>query len=324
MVGGVDEIYKGLWDSINSLIKRRLVFDQKMNERAVAARQAMVATSTAVVGNDDANAARTDDLLPTSGVLSIEGRVTYMKLQGDQLVHLVEMNICGGGSLPLAERDALVTAALDVYRSAQRAASGYNVEGDTNCISSSPDNHNTGDGGRGHICGLPELHPLRLELAFHISSVLLHLRRQPIEAWEAAYPTYVMATEHPARLGPRGLIITQLLRDHLAVIDVDMSSSSLGETDHVHSSMTDGTRQQRQQGVDADDAWCFLRMSAAGADAVPGAAGRSTLRGIAQVKQARASFDEVTTKVLLGTMVNAEKVLPALEQVMPIHNYRKC
>ena len=60
---------------------------------------------------------------------------------------------------------------------------------------------------------LPQLYPLQIELALRVSSILLHMLRRLIDAGEAAYPTYCVAGERPARLGRRGLLITQLLRD---------------------------------------------------------------------------------------------------------------
>ena len=65
--------------------------------------------------------------------------------------------------------------------------------------------------------------------------------RRLIDAGEAAYPTYRLAGERPARLGRRGLPITQLLRDPLVLIDVRGGREDGGQFD-VSASGTRTTR----------------------------------------------------------------------------------
>lgn len=276
----------GLFASMKLLTQQRLAFDKKMSERA-SARSHKGAAGAGVHQQQQADK-RADDLLQTEA-LSNEGRVTYKKLQGDQLLHLAEMARYDG--LPSPECDGLAAEALEAYLAAERAAS--------------KGNSSTNSRGGG---SLPELHPLRLELALRISSVLLHLLGRPVEAWEAAYPTYLVAAERPARLGPKGLAITQLLRDHLAFIDVRGGH----ESDVVHSPAENGAC-RFHEGVDA---WSFLRMSQGLEGGVlPGMAGEiASLRALAQAKQARACMVGVA-KVLLGTMENAGIVQSTLKQV---------
>lgn len=282
-----------LFASMKLLTQQRLAFDQKMCEKAPA-RFHKGATAAGVHQEQQADIS-SDDLLQT-GVLSIEGRVTYMKLQGDQLLHLAEMTRYND-ELPSPECDRLAAEALEAYLAAQREASSKGAHSTTTSSSR--------EGG-----SLPELHPLRLELALRISSVLLHMLGRPVEAWEAAYGIYLVAAERPARLGPRGLAIAQLLRDHLAFIDVRCSGRESEENNHI---LAENGACRLREGVDA---WSFRRLSQSlDRGVLPGVADKNAnLRALAQVKQARVCMDGVA-KVLLGTMEKAGIVQSALKQV---------
>lgn len=267
----------GLCNRIQVLTEQRLAFDKKMHERACT-------RSPATSPRRDAS---TSELLQ-KGDLSAEGRITYMKLQGDQLLHLAEMAHHDGLSTP--ECEGVAAEALEAYLAAQLVAS----EGDRNS-----------NNGNVAVGALPQLHPLRLELALRISSVLLHMLGRPVEAWEAAYSIYQVAAERPARLGPRGLAVTQFLRDHLASIDVRHAQE---DHEDVHGAAHGG----RGSGEGAD-AWSFLGVSAGLHEAAASTAAGDRLRGLAQVKQARACMNGVA-KVLLGTMEQANVVQAALKQ----------
>ncbi|CAM9254124.1 unnamed protein product, partial [Laminaria digitata] len=255
--------------------------------------------------------------------LPILGRVTYIKLQGDQLLHLAELARSGGVSVP--EFEGIAALALEAYLAARQVASGGGGGGDVGCSGSGSEKKKqssnscwVGGGGGGDF--LPQLHPLRIELALRISSVLLHMLRRPIEAWEAAYPTYLVAAERPARLGPRGLIITQLLRDHLALIDV-RGAREHGDGEHGDFSARGGT--STACGLSSErggNEWSFLRVSdglceegGGGVVAGASAAGGDKLRALARVRQARAAMGGVV-KVLLGTMERASVVHAALKK----------
>ena len=326
----VDGYTNILGDSITALTQRRLEFDNKIRERAFSARPAEARSPRCVASAASDPPPGRIGLLPgdasvesaqTTGTLPIEGRVTYMKLQGDQLLHLAEMARLSRASTP--EFEGVAAEALEAYLAAQQAASG---DGDGN-------GDGDGDGGGGGSCSdgkqkkstsscwvggggsLPQLHPLRIELALRISSILLHMLRRPIDAWEAAYPTYLIAAERPARLGPRGLIITQLLRDHVARIDVRGGQEGGGEFDASAS----GTRTACGASREGWNKWSFLRVpdgycGKGGVDAAGAMTGSIKLRALARVRQARAATDGVV-KVLLGTMEGAAVVHAALKKV---------
>ena len=252
----VDEATKSLCDSITVLTERRLDFDNKLRERAArpaaearsprcAEEEAAAAAAAAAAASSTSPVRRAgrppggvleQELVhqQQTGALPILGRVTYMKLRGDQILHLAEMAQSRGLSIP--EFEGIAAEALEAYLAAQQVASGGGGGGGGGCNTSESEKKDiigpcwVGGGGAGGG-SLPPLHPLRIELALRISSILLHMLRRPIEAWEAAYPTYLVAAERPARLGPRGLVITQLLRDHLALIDVRGSRED-GGGDH--------------------------------------------------------------------------------------------
>lgn len=273
-----------LLDRVKVVTEQRLVFDKTMRARAIKSAKELP------------KAAAAPDNPLQIGVLSVEGRVTYMKLKGDQLLHLAELAHCNGW--PITERDGVAAEALEAYLAAQLAASNG---GST---------HSTSSNSSSFASALPELHPLRLELALRVSSVLLHMLHRPVEAWEAAYPTYLVAAERPARLGPRGLAITQLLRDHLAVIDVGGERSG-GEDANETARKACGPAEE-------DDTWSFLRISNDLNHYQAGASATAKLRAMSQVKQARACMAGVD-KVLLGTMENAETVQSSLQQARGVH-----
>ena len=297
-------ISKGLCDSIKSLTEQRLAFDTKMGERA----RAYAAKHLSPDSESD---------------MSTVGRVTYMKLRGDQLLHLAEM-ARHDGEVSIPEYESLAAQALEAYLAAQQEASAKMVIPATNTIDNggtrSCSNDSSGNGG-----ALPEIHPLRVELALRVSSVLLHLLDRPVEAWEVGYPTYLAAAEHPARLGARGLAITQALRDHLALINIEgeggeqqLERSSANErAGTVRRSAKDGQAGR----VEVEGEWGFLRLStgcdeSAGAAAGLGRTASDRLRVLAQVKHARACLEAVTAteRVLLGTMESANIVQSALKQ----------
>lgn len=324
-----DDRHKDLWRKIKTVTERRLAFDRQMRERAAAAKKGASQTSRISTPAQSSSGTYTPTVIDQDGgVLSIEGRVTYLKLQGDQLVHLAEMasvEQTNGDSVRsdgAHEQDKdLASQALNAYLSARHAASGIFDEhefGDVNGGSkrrhaaSRHNEINNCSGDRRSCPSLPELHPLRLELAWRISSVLFHLLDRPVEAWEAAYPTYTAGAEHPARLGQRGLSIMELLRDQLALIDVRTADGS---------GYREGKEPPRAAGDhdDIKEGWEFLRASetanscAGMADA--GARGVARFRDIvAQVRHSRACMDGVV-KVLLGTMVEADTIFRALETV---------
>ena len=332
----VDGGIKSLCDSITVLTERRLAFDNKLRERS-SARLAAETISTRYAAASAAPVRRTGH--PPDGVseqesvrqlqagaLPILGRVTYMKLQGDQLLHLAEMAQFRG--LPIPEFEGIAAEALEAYLAAQKVASGSDGGGGDGggCSGSESEKNNISSpcwvGGGGGGDSLPQLHPLRIELALRISSVLLHMLRRPIEAWEAAYPTYLVAAERPARLGPRGLVVTQLLRDHLALIDVRGVRED-GSGDHGVFSARSGTARTSTacllSSEGGSNEWSFLRVSdglcEGGGGVVTGAAvtGGDKLRALARVRQARAAMDGVV-KVLLGTMERAGVVHAALKK----------
>lgn len=267
--------------------------------------------------------------------MSIEGRVTYMKLKGDQQLHLAEMarQECG---VPTPECEGLAAEALESYLAAKQEAScqaDSMINNSNNSSDSNNDSRNSVNGDANHTRGggtvLPELHPLQVELALRISSILLHLLDRPVEAWEAGYPTYLAAAEQPARLGARGLAITQALRDHLAHIDVrevdeGYQHDECGESNDfaTHSSKPAGGMPAHKPLVESTEGeWGFLRVPAGLDEAFGDVAqlrptARARLRALAQVKQARACMEGVTPtmRVLLGTMKHADVVRPALKQ----------
>lgn len=275
---------RDLCKSMKVLTEQRLAFDQNMCKRASAQ---SVHHKDAVIACMTRDPEGVSEELLQAGVLSAVARVTYMKLRGDQLLHLAEM--AHHDELSASECKRVAAEALEAYLAAQRVAS----ECDSNI--------NTSE----FAGALPELHPLRLELALRISSVLLHLLGRPVEAWEAAYPVYLSASERSALLGPRGLAITQLLRDHVAYIDVRGGE----ENDE---DMNDPIRDSRGPG-EGLDAWSFLRISGHLAEGAVVATPSAKLRALAQVEKARACTTGVA-RVLLGTMERADVVLSALKQ----------
>lgn len=340
-------VSKGLCESIKLLTEQRLAFDTRMCDRARASdarpfspnrnRQRGDQTSHGAEATHSA-AEPSHDLRHTQQqvglLLSKEARVTYMKLRGDQLLHLAEMARHGGGfSTPQCE--GLAAEALEAYLSAQQEACSKMNDSSPAIKTVKNSNENS----IGNCKALPELHPLQVELALRISSVLLHLLDRPVEAWEVGYPIYLAAAEYPTRLGARGLAITQALRDHLACIDIQQSgrgqqregrgnSSEQTATRHESSSAT-SSRQGTSRGTGEDrhgerlveGEWGFLRMSAECDEARGQGVGDGTnpsdkLRNLAQVKQARACMEAVsaTDRVLLGTMEHADVVQSALKQ----------
>ncbi len=295
---------RGLCDSIKSLTEQRLAFDTKMGERARAPAGKLLSTAA-------------------ESHMSMEGRVTYMKLRGDQLLHLAEM-ARHDGVVSIAECESLAAQALEAYLAAQQEASAKDIDTTNRMISSGGTGSSSNDS-NGNSGALPALHPLQVELALRISSVLLHLLDCPVEAWEVGYPIYLAAAEHPTRLGARGLAITQALRDHLALIDIQggegeqpcEGSRDSEKTGRAHGSAEFG--QAGRAGIEGE--WGFLRMSGAFDESAGPAVriGRSAsdrLRILAQVKQARACMEAVTAtdRVLLGTMESADVVQSALKQ----------
>eukprot|EP00752_Nemacystus_decipiens_P004682 g4270.t1 len=276
--------------------------------------------------------------------MSKEARVTYKKLRGDQLLHLAEMSRRDDGcSTPRCE--GLAAEALEAYLSAQQEAcskmddsttatsivNGNSTRSSGDSIDDDDNNNNSSNNTSGT---LPELHPLRIELALRISSVLLHLLDRPVEAWGVGYPVYLAAAEHPTRLGARGLVITQALRDHLACIEIGEqvegtgnSSSEQIDTRHDGASAISRAPRAARGAGDGGHAerlvegeWGFLRMSADHDEARAQGVGRTVsdkLRHLAQVKQARACMEAVTAtdRVLLGTMEHADDVKSALKQI---------
>lgn len=345
-------VSKGLCESIKLLTEQRLAFDKRMGERARASDARPLSPSRnrqsdhmshgkAAAAHSAREPAHDSNLTqkPSELFMSKEARVTYMKLRGDQLLHLAEMARHGSGfSTPQCE--GLAAEALEAYLSAQQEASSK-MNGSNAAIGIVS---STNGSSIRHSSTLPELHPLRVELAFRISSVLLHLLDRPVEAWEIGYPTYLAAAEHPTRLGARGLAITQALRDHLACIEIPQGGGEPQregrgndeETDTRRdgssSAMSHGPGSARGRGGDehgerlVEGEWGFLRMSAKGDGAQGGGDGRTVgdkLRNLAQVKQARACMEAVTAtdRVLLGTMEHADVVQSALKQARARKDY---
>lgn len=293
-------VSRGLCDGIARLTAKRLAFDTKMRQRGPA-------------HSADAR-------------MSVEGRVTYLKLRGDQLLHLAEI-ARHSGEVSMPECEGLAAEALESYVAAQDEASSNTVDSSGDVVNSRTNN----DGGRsnhgssGSSSALPELHPLRIELVLRISSVLLYLLDRPIEAWEAAYPAYVAAAERPTHLGSRGLSVTQALRDHLACIGVRSGGSGYQQEGSSACKSSKGGEPTNVQDPTGDfvggDEWGFLRMAPGfdkGSGAVVGIGSTSSdkLRALAQFKQARSCLDGMTAakRVLLGTMAHADVVKSALKQ----------
>lgn len=346
---------RGLCEDIKLLTEQRLVFEKKLSDRARASSAARALSPNIRTTNTpfakEAGLSHkintlSEDQISVLG-MSTEGRVTYLKLKGDQLLHQAEM-ARHGGVVSILECEGLAAVALEAYLTAQKEASS-NVHNPPDAIGTTVDISNTnssssrssgsGDSSSG---ALPELHPLRVELALRISSVLLHLLDRPVEAWEAGYPVYLAASERPARLGTRGLVVAQVLRDHLARIDIQGEglprqheegsrnssekydkhhNKSVITTDHKQA-ITCGEAENRPAEGFIEGEWGFLRMSAGGDEDIEKPAGLSRtpsdrLRVLAQVKQARACMNIVTTtegRVLLGTMEHAGIVQSALKK----------
>ncbi|CAB1108314.1 unnamed protein product [Ectocarpus sp. CCAP 1310/34] len=297
-------ISRDLCDGIARLTAKRLAFDTKMRQRGLT--------------------------YSADSCMSVEGRVTYLKLRGDQLLHLAEI-ARHNGEVSMPECEGLAAEALEAYVAAQDEASSNAIE------SSDVVNSRTNtDNGRSHhsssssSSALPELHPLRIELALRISSVLLHLLDRPIEAWGAAYPTYVAATERPTRLGARGLAVTQVLRDHLACIGVRGGGSGYQQEGSSACKNSVGEEPTHVQdptgGFAGGDEWGFLRMApgfdeGSGAVVGIGSTASGKLRALAQLKQARSCLDGMTaaTRVLLGTMEHANAVRSALKEIFDVY-----
>ncbi|CAM9154519.1 unnamed protein product, partial [Hapterophycus canaliculatus] len=273
--------------------------------------------------------------------MPMEGRVTYMKLKGDQQLHLAEMarQECG---MSTPECEGLAAEALESYLAAKQEASaqtgtmvnaGSSSSNSNNDRSSNDARSDSNHGGRGSGAALPEVHPMQVELALRISSVLLHLLDRPVEAWEAGYPTYLTAAEQPARLGARGLAITQALRDHLASIDVREADGGYqeecGTTKSLSCSHGQGAGGMPVRGESTEGEWGFLRMATGLNEAFddvtqlrPSSSER--LRALAQVKQARACMEGVrpTKRVLLGTMKHADVVRSATHGIFAVYAKR--
>ncbi|CAM9528362.1 unnamed protein product [Ascophyllum nodosum] len=81
--------------------------------------------------------------IPQTGVLSIEGKATYMKLQGLNLLHSAEMVHLH--ELLVLECEGMAAKALDAYLAAHEALNDYRQSGI-----------------------VPKLHPTRLEPALKI------------------------------------------------------------------------------------------------------------------------------------------------------------
>lgn len=333
------DVHKSLWESMKAVTRRRLEFDHKMRERATnsVGPPGMSAFSPDVGGggalaSNAVDSVHNDNWQKSDGILSIEGRVTYIKFQADQLLHLAEVSrlTCGTNeyrswfSPDACDDSGLASRALKAYTSALRAASG----GDQTRNNQHSSDDNCGDNAAGNalknkgsedtdaasvVPTLPELHPLRLELVWRTSFILFHFLDRPLEAWEAAYPTYVAAAERPARLGPRALIIAQLLRDHLATIEIQCGEGERLQNWGEGCGLDDrGGRRSSSH----DEGWSFLRMATTSEseDELPGMGGDAKSRVIAQVLHARACMEGVA-KVLLGTMAGADRVFSALERV---------
>ena len=336
-------VSKGLCQSIKLLTEQRLAFDTRMGERARASdvsasrnhqRDQISHQKPAEAAAHGASEPSHDSRLPhKSGelLMSKEARVTYMKLRGDQLLHLAEMARHDGFSTPQCE--GLAAEALEAYISAQQEASSK-ING-----SNAATNNSTSRSSIGNSSALPELHPMRVELALRISSVLFHLLDRPVEAWDVGYPVYLAAAEHPTRLGARGLAIAQALRDHLACIEIPpggggQQRESGGNSEEIDTRYDNSSTISHGQGVVhgtgedehrerlIEGEWGFLRMSTE-CDEAPGHGvgdGRmmsDKLRDLAQVKHARACMEAVTAtdRVLLGTMEHADVVQSALKKV---------
>lgn len=342
---------RGLCESIKLLTEQRLAFDTRMDERARASDARPLSPNANRHGGQISYGKETEathslsepsrDIRltqqSTGMLMSKEARVTYMKLRGDQLLHLAEMARHDGGvSNPQCE--GLAAEALEAYLAAQQEASSK-VNGSkaaANIVNSSS-NNNSGNSSE-NSSTLPEIHPLQVELALRISSVLLHLLDRPIEAWGVAYPAYLAAAEHPTRLGARGLAITQALRDHLACIDIQQGAGgqqheARGNNDHTNtchdssSATTHGQGTARGTGEDGhgeglvEGEWGFLRMSAEcdetrGQEVGDGRTASYKLRTLAKMKKARVCMEAVTSteRVLLGTMERADIAESALKQ----------
>lgn len=275
------EAFNNIFGEMKVLTDQRLAFNRKMREMAPM-RQVSPKRNPEKSHLQPGEANASDDDCLQTGVLSVEGRVTYIKLQGDNLQYSAEMAHHDGVST--LECDGIATRALEVYLTAQQAANGSS----------------------GRAGALPKLHPMRLELALRISSVLLHLLRRPVEAWEVAYPAYVVASKGPARLGPRGLTVPQLLRDHLACIDVKKVDKAYDGRD----GLSGASRVLRPGGAEAE--WRFLGMSSSLDRRSGYQAPHDKLWPLVQVKQAQARLD-CGTKILLSTMEYADKALSALQ-----------
>lgn len=339
-------ISRGLCEDIVLLTEQRLAFDKKITNRARASastrplspiRTANTAADAKEAGLPDKTGTYSEDhnLAQQQAALgmSTEGRVTYLKLRGDQLLHQAEMARHGGG-VSIPECEGLAAEALEAYLTAQKEASSTTTSSIANTSSG---NGNSGSG------ALPELHPLQVELALRISSVLLHLLDRPVEAWEAGYPVYLAASERPGRLSARSLAIAQVLRDHLACIDIrsggvsrqqhqtDSHNSGKNELYHNNDGSISTTHYQTTTRGVAEDGqlessitgeWGFLRMSGGFDEDLEQPAGTDRtqsdkLRVLAQVKQARASMDVVTAtegRVLLATMEHAGIVQSVLKK----------
>lgn len=311
--------YKDLWGRMKTITERRLAFDRQMRDRTARAQEGERQTArTSTPAQSDFEQCRPSPSIDhNSGVLSVEGKVTYLKLQGDQLVHLAEMANLerndGNSDVVVVDEKIkdLASQAIDAYLSARRAASGFCDKGESGDISCH-NKTNSCSGNCGSCPSLPELHPLRLELAWRTSFVLFYLLGRPVEAWEAAYPIFTVAAEYPARLGQRTFTILELLRDQLAVIDVRAADGSKYREGkgpccavHDHDSIREG--------------WGFLRASETTNSCVgmvnDASGGGAWLRDIvAQVGLSRARMDGVV-KVLLGTMVEANIIFLALKTV---------
>lgn len=341
-------VSRGLCESIKLLAEKRLAFDTKMGERARTSDARPLSPNPNRRGDQISHGKAAHSASEPSHdlrlaqqsagfIMSKEARVTYMKLRGDQLLHLAEMARHDGGiSTPQCE--GLAAEALEAYLAAQQEASSkLNGFGKANSITNSSSISTSSDSS-GSSNTLPELHPLQIELALRVSSVLLHLLDRPVEAWEVGYSTYLAAAEHPTRLGARGLAITQVLRDHLACIDIQQgggrqhcegrSNSEQIDTRHDNSSVTTlGQGMARGTGEDGQGErlvqgeWSFLRLStecdeARGQVVRDGRMARDKLRVLAQVKQARVGMEAITAtdRVLLGTMEHADVIQSALKQ----------
>lgn len=285
----VSAVCRSIWNDTKELTGKRLASNKKVGERTRARR----------VSSTEIDGAHSHDVGVLTEILSTEGRGTYMKLRGDHLLHLAEMaRHC---DLVSAEENEYATEALDAYLSAQRAVSGCTATHYTGADCSADGDCPVSESGK----SLPELHPLRLELAYKSSLVLFHFLGRCVDAWEIAYPVYVKATENPTRLGPRGLLVVQLLRDHLASIS-PQEHALHQEEEHQNLTSHGGVSLQ-------SEAWGFLRISSGEIHSARND-GSSTSRIVAEVKQARMHMEGIA-KVLLGTMSNAGKVLSKLKQV---------